>query len=90
MTNTMTQTTLTDDTTIYEWGFEFYHTGEEEWLDFGYWTLSDDQSAAIELLLKDEDNQVEHLSCSPRTWTFKQFKENQGENNLELIRDYNS
>ena len=84
MTTTMT---LTDDTTIHEWCFEFYHTGEEEWLDFGYWTLSDDQQSAIELLLIDEDNQVEHLSCKLNTWTYKQFKQNQGENSLELIRD---
>ena len=82
-----TQMNLTDDTIIYEWGFEFYSEREEQWMDFGYWTLSDDQSAAIEFLLKDEENDVEHLSCSPRTWTYKQFKENQGEDSLELIRD---
>lgn len=87
MITSKAQMTLTDDTTIYEWCFEFYHTGEEEWLDFGYWTLSDDQQSAIELLLIDEDNQVEHLSCKLNTWTYKQFKQNQGENSLELIRD---
>ena len=83
----MTIQELTNDTIIHEWCFEFYHTEEEEWLDFGYWTLSDDQSAAIELLLKDEDNNVEHLSCHLNTWTYEQFKKNQGENSLELIRD---
>ena len=49
--------------------------------------FSDDQSAAIELLLKDEDNNVEHLSCNLNTWTYEQFKKNQGENSHELIRD---
>ena len=79
--------TLTDDTTIYEWCFEFYSPKEEEWVDYGYWTISDDQSAAIELLMQDEDNEVEHLSCNLNTWTYAQFKQNQGENSLELIRD---
>jgi len=82
----MTQT-LTDSTIIYEWCFEFYHTGEEEWLDYAYWTLSDDQQSAIEMLLIDENNDVEHLSCSLNEWTYEQFKKNQGENSLELIRD---
>ena len=78
---------LKDDTTIYEWLFEFYSPKESEWIEYGYWTLSDDRSAAIELLLKDEDNAVEHLSCSLNTWSYAQFKLNQGENNLDLIRD---
>ena len=84
MTTTMT---LTDETTIYEWCFEFYSPKEEEWVDFGYWTISDDQSAAIELLMQDEDNEVEHLSCNLNTWTYAQFKQNQGEDSLEMIRD---
>ena len=78
---------LSDDTTIYEWCFEFYSPKESEWVDFGYWTLSDDQQSAVELLLIDEENEVEHLSCSLNTWTYKQFKANQGEDSLELIRD---
>ena len=83
----VTTMTLTDETTIYEWCMEFYSPKEEEWVDYGYWTISDDQSAAIELLMQDEDNEVEHLSCNLNTWTYKQFKENQGENSMELIRD---
>ncbi|WVQ00831.1 hypothetical protein [Synechococcus phage MC09] len=78
---------ITNDTIINEWSFEFYSTSEEEWLDFGYWTISDDQSAAIEILLKDEENQVEHLSCNHREWTFEQFKLNQGPDCMQLIRD---
>ena len=88
MTTAMTKATLTDDTTIHEWQFEFYSTSEEEWLDFGYWTLSDDEQTAIEMLLEDEDNAVDYLSCNLKTWTYEEFKKNQGENSLELIRDY--
>ena len=84
----MTTVTLTDETTIHEWQFEFYSSKEEEWLDFGYWTLSDDQSAAIEMLLIDEDNDVEHLSCNLKTWTYEQFKQNQGKDCITLLRDY--
>ena len=78
---------LDDDSIIYEWCFEFYSPGREEWLDYGYWTLSDDQQSAVELLMSDEENDVEYLSCSLNTWTFKEFKANQGEDSLELIRD---
>ena len=78
---------LDDDSIIYEWCFEFYSPGREEWLDYGYWTLSDDQQSAVELLMSDEENDVEYLSCSLNTWTYKEFKANQGEDSLELIRD---
>jgi hypothetical protein len=79
---------MNPETIIHEWQFEFYSPKEEEWLDFGYWTLSDDQSAAIEMLLIDEDNDVEHLSCNLKTWTYEQFQKNQGDDCITLLRDY--
>ena len=79
---------MNPETIIHEWQFEFYSPKEGEWLDFGYWTLSDDQSAAIEMLLIDEDNEVEHLSCNLKTWTYEQFKQNQGDDCITLLRDY--
>ena len=79
--------TLTDDTIVHEWRFEFYSPEQEEWLDFSYWTMTDDMQFAIIQLLMDEGNDVEHLSCVGDICTYAQFKLNQGENNLELIRD---
>lgn len=78
---------LNDDTIIHEWLFEFYSPGQEEWIEYGYWTLSDDQQSAVELLLIDEENEVEHLSCQLNTWTYDQFKTNMGPDCLSLIRD---
>lgn len=79
--------TLTPSTIINEWTMEFYSPTEEEWVDYGYWTISDQEDQAIELLLKDEDNQVDYLSCQHRTWTYEQFQRNQGPDALHLIRD---
>ena len=79
---------LTPSTIINEWMMEFYSPTEEEWFDYSYWTISDQQDQAIELLLKDEDNQVDHLSCKHKAWTYEEFQRNQGTDSLNLIRDY--
>ena len=80
--------TFTPDTTIYEWTFEFYSPTEEEWLDFGYWTLEDNRQFITETLIQDEDGNVEDLSVSVKEWTFEEFQQNQGPDCLSLLRDY--
>ena len=68
---------------------EFYSPSEEEWIDYSYWTISDQQDQAIALLLEDEDNQVDYLTCNHNTCTFEEFQRNQGTDSLTLIRDLN-
>lgn len=83
----MTMPELSDDTPIYEWCFEFWSPVEEDWVDYGYWTLANDEQLALKHLMDDEDGQVEHLSTSLNTWTFEEFKKNQGIECISLIRD---
>jgi len=84
-------TTITPDTTVYEWEMEYYSPTEEEWLECSYWTFTEDSQMAREQFITDESgtDYEDFQVTSVTEHTYSKLIDWYGEDSLKgLILDY--